>query len=58
MAELQRLSGAHSGSVQFVKDAVRQLVEARHTLVASYGYGYFIAITRVLEEFERLQVII
>lgn len=57
MAELQQLAGlAIEGGVQFVKEAVRHLVEARHTLVASYGYAYFIMIKRVKEEFERMQV--
>ena len=57
MAELQQLSSGVGGAeVQFVKDAVRQLVEARHTLIASYGYGYFIMVRRVKEQFERLQV--
>ena len=57
MAELQQLtSGVGGAGVQFVKDAVRHLVEARHTLIASYGYGYFIMVRRVKEWFERQQV--
>lgn len=59
MAELQKLAGLGiEGGVQFVKEAVRHLVEARHTLIASYGYAYFIMVVRVKEEFERMQVTI
>ncbi len=56
MAELRQLATSEQEGVQFVKDAVRQLVIARHTLIASYGYGYYIMIRRVKEQFERLQV--
>ena len=58
MSELQQLAAGSVSSedVQFVKDAVRQLVEARHTLIASYGYGYFVYVQRVRQKFERLQV--
>ena len=56
MAELKQLASNDSDGVQFVKDAVRQLVEARHTLIASYGYGYFIMVVRVKDEFEKIQV--
>lgn len=48
--------GSSVGDVSFVEDAVRTLVEARHALAASYGYGYSILIVPVRERFEKQQV--
>ena len=56
MIQLIASAGTEVGSVQFLEEAVRHLVEARHTLVASYGHGYFIMIRSVRNKFERLQV--
>lgn len=55
MIQLIASAGTQVGSVQFLEEAVRHLVEARHTLIASYGHGYFIMIRHVRNKFERLQ---
>ena len=49
-------AGTEAGNVLFVEEAMRTLVEARQTLVASYAYGYFIVYTAKRKTFENLQV--
>lgn len=48
--------GSEVGSVLFLEEAVRTLVEARHTITASYGYGYFLMIVPIRDSFEKIQV--
>lgn len=48
--------GAFVGSLQFVEDAVRELVLGRCVIIASYARGYSILVRRVRDEFEALQV--
>ena len=43
-------------SMQFVEDAVVELVQGRQVLIASYAYAYRIIIRRVLDKFEQVQV--
>ena len=45
-------------SMQFVEDAVVELVRGRQVLTASYAYAYRIIIRRVLDKFEQIQVIV
>ena len=49
-------AGTTAGSVLFVEEAMRVLVEARQTLVASYAYGFFIVYTAKRRTFENIQV--
>lgn len=54
---LQQLDGpVVVPSMQFVEDAVTELVLGRHVLIASYAYGYRIVIRRVQDKFEQIQV--
>jgi hypothetical protein len=58
MCELQHTAvkeGATNSNVQFVKEAMKALVEARYTLAASYGYGYFLEIVPIRTRFEVVQ---
>lgn len=48
--------GAAVGSLLFVAEAVRTLVEARLVIAASYGHGFFIVIVRERDAFEKEQV--
>lgn len=48
--------GKVAGSVLFVKEAMKALVEARNTIASSYGYGFSIFIVARRDEFERVQV--
>lgn len=44
-------------SMQFLEDAVVELVRGRQVLIASYAYAYRIVIRRVLNKFEQIQVL-
>ena len=43
-------------SMQFVEDAVVELVQGRQVLIASYACAYRIVLRRVLDKFEQIQV--
>lgn len=56
LREAALAEGATVGSLLFVAEAVRTLVEARLVIAASYGRGFFIMIVRERDAFEQEQV--